>query len=175
MKEIIVSIFGAALVNNFVFEKGYGLVSAVSSNKILKLGICTILSVIVSSLVLNIANGLLLAANLQFLANFCYILLTILITVLVCKVAKLDKENFILTVLNSAIIACGLNCINDACSLADTLFHGSMAGIGYLASLYLINGLNDRLNNEGVPSSFKGLPIRFLTCGIIALALLAFK
>jgi len=46
---------------------------------------------------------------------------------------------------------------------------GFSAALGYLAASVLLDDIVDRLNLEPVPVAFRGIPIRFMSAGLIAL------
>lgn len=47
---------------------------------------------------------------------------------------------------------------------------GAAAAFGYLAATRFLDDIMDRLDLEPVPLAFKGLPIRFISAGLMALA-----
>lgn len=49
------------------------------------------------------------------------------------------------------------------------LFGGLSAALGYLAASVLLDDITDRLQLEPVPEAFRGIPIRFMSAGLIAL------
>lgn len=56
----------------------------------------------------------------------------------------------------------------------ESLVAGMAAGIGYLLAAVVISTIREKLETEWVPRVFRGIPIVFITAGLMALALLAF-
>ena len=48
-------------------------------------------------------------------------------------------------------------------------------GLGFLLGLYLLNGVQKRIEEEHVPKAFRGFPVQILAAAIIALMLTAFN
>ena len=56
----------------------------------------------------------------------------------------------------------------------ESLVAGVSAGVGFLLVLVFVSTIRERLETEWVPAIFRGVPIAFITTGLIALAFLAF-
>lgn len=54
-------------------------------------------------------------------------------------------------------------------SLSLLVLGGFAATVGYLAASVLLDDIVSRLNLEPVPGAFRGIPIRFMSAGLIAL------
>lgn len=52
---------------------------------------------------------------------------------------------------------------------------GFSAGVGFLIILILISGLREKLELKEIPESLKGVPIAFITAGLMAIAFLGFS
>jgi electron transport complex protein RnfA len=53
-------------------------------------------------------------------------------------------------------------------------FNGFCAGVGFLLAMVLMSGIRERLADARVPKSLKGLPIAFISAGLMALAFMGF-
>jgi electron transport complex protein RnfA len=60
-------------------------------------------------------------------------------------------------------------------SFASSLVQGFSAGIGFTLALILMAGIRERLDKADVPEAMKGLPIAFVTAGIMAMAFMGFS
>ena len=76
--------------------------------------------------------------------------------------------------LNSVVLGLALNTI-AAEDLLTVILSALGAGVGFLFALFLMNGIQTRIESEHLPRAFRGLPIQFLAAGILALALTAFN
>ena len=54
------------------------------------------------------------------------------------------------------------------------LLERSAAGIGFQLAIVLMSTIRERLDREWVPKPFRGVPIAFITAGLMALAFMAF-
>ena len=57
----------------------------------------------------------------------------------------------------------------------QSVVQGFAAGIGFLIILILMSGLREKLELKEVPDSLKGVPIAFITAGLMAIAFLGFS
>jgi electron transport complex protein RnfA len=53
-------------------------------------------------------------------------------------------------------------------------FNGFSAGVGFLLAMMLMSGIRERLAEARVPRALQGLPIAFLSAGMMALAFMGF-
>ncbi len=53
-------------------------------------------------------------------------------------------------------------------------FSGFCAGVGFLLAMLLMSGIRERLAEHPVPKAMKGLPIAFVSAGLMALAFMGF-
>lgn len=58
--------------------------------------------------------------------------------------------------------------------LLKSLVQGFGAGVGFTIALMLMAGIRERLETADIPEQLKGLPITFITAGLLALAFLGF-
>lgn len=175
MKEIIILILGCVLVNNYALSAYLGLTPmlgfARKGEKILGLGLAVTLVTVLSALILWLLRGVLPAA-LQLLAAVAVILVLVYLLQLVCG-RKLGVW-FPIIALNSAVLGLALN-ILEAESFVTVLFTALGAGLGFLLGLFLLSGVQTKLEEDQVPKAFRGLPIQILAAAIVALALTAFN
>jgi len=57
----------------------------------------------------------------------------------------------------------------------QSVVQGFSAGVGFLIILILISGLREKLELKEIPESLKGVPIAFITAGLMAIAFLGFS
>ena len=51
---------------------------------------------------------------------------------------------------------------------------GFAAGVGFLLAILVMSSIREKLDMEWVPKPFRGIPIAFVTAGLMALAFMAF-
>ena len=175
MKEMIVLVLGFVLVNNYALSAFFGLTPllgfASKRGKILALGLSVAGVMLLASLILWLLRGLIPAWAQVIAAAALVLLLTWLLQLLLGK--RLGVY-FPVIALNSAVLAIALQ-LTAADSVVTVLLSALGAGLGFLFGLFLLSGLEARIEDEQLPKAFRGLPIRILTAAIIALALTAFK
>ena len=59
-------------------------------------------------------------------------------------------------------------------SFLFAVVHGFTAGIGFTLALVLMAGIRERLELAEVPEALKGMPITFITAGLLAIAFMGF-
>ncbi|MBD3241292.1 MAG: RnfABCDGE type electron transport complex subunit A [Chitinivibrionales bacterium] len=60
-------------------------------------------------------------------------------------------------------------------SLIEALVNAMMSGVGFTLALVLMAGIREKLELARVPKPLEGLPIAFVTAGLMALAFLGFS
>jgi electron transport complex protein RnfA len=75
--------------------------------------------------------------------------------------------------INGAVL--GL-CIHNThiATLLESVITSFAVGLGLTLTMIVFSSLHEKVDEEAVPASFRGLPITLLIAGMMALALLAF-
>ena len=175
MKEIIILVLGCVLVNNYALSAYLGLTPmlgfARKGEKILGLGLAVTLVTVLSALILWLLRGIIPAA-LQILAAVTVVLILVYLLELLC--GKKFGVWFPIIALNSAVLGLALK-ILEAESFVTVLFTALGVGLGFLLGLFLLSGVQTKLEEDQVPKAFRGLPIQILAAAIVALALTGFS
>ena len=175
MKEMIVLVLGFVLVNNYALSAGFGLAPLLGFSarreKILVLGLSVTAVSVLASAILWLLRGL-IPAWAQILCAAAVVLA--LVYLLQLLLGKRLGVFFPVIALNSAVLAAALQ-LTAADSLVTVLLSALGVGLGFLLGLFLLSGLETRIEDDQLPKAFRGLPIRLLAAAIAALALTAFK
>lgn len=175
MKQVIILVLGCVLVNNYALSAGLGLTPmlgfARKGEKILGLGLAVTLVTVLSALILWLLRGIIPEA-LQILASVAVILILVYLLELAC--GKKLGVWFPVIALNSAVLGLALNVLEEE-SFATMLFSALGVGLGFLLSLFLLSGVQTKLEEDQVPKAFRGLPLQILAAAIVALALTGFS
>lgn len=175
MKDMIVLVLGFVLVNNYALSAGFGLAPLLGFSsrreKILALSLSVTAVSVLASAILWLLRGL-IPAWAQILCAAVVVL--VLVYLLQLLLGKRLGVFFPVIALNSAVLAAALQ-LTAADSLVTVLLSALGAGLGFLLGLFLLSGLETRIEDEQLPKAFRGLPIRLLVAAIAALALTAFK
>ncbi len=175
MKEAILLILGFVLVNNYALTACFGLTPllgfASRREKILALGLSVTGVMLLTSVILWLLRGL-IPGWAQILAATAIVL--VLTDLLQRLLGKRLGVYFPVIALNSAVLAIALN-LTAADSIVTVILSALGAGLGFLLGLFLLSGLEARIEDDQLPKAFRGLPIRLLAAAIVALAVSAFK
>lgn len=88
------------------------------------------------------------------------------------KLENFCKVDFMKFAINGAVL--GLCIHNTELLFLEALVTSVAVGLGFMLTLVVFESLHEKIDEESVPASFRGLPIALLVAGMIALALLAF-
>lgn len=78
-------------------------------------------------------------------------------------------------VLGVAVLNIDSGFITQEYGLLNSVIQGFGAGVGFTLALLLMAGIRERLEIAMVPENLKGLPITFITAGLMAMAFLGFS
>jgi electron transport complex protein RnfA len=75
---------------------------------------------------------------------------------------------------NCGVMGIALINVKSGYNFMESFVAGFSAGLGFLLALMLMSSIRVKLNTEKVPAAFKGIPIAFISGGLMALAFMAF-
>lgn len=76
---------------------------------------------------------------------------------------------------NCAVMGIALLVVEvEKLSLFKSVIAGFSAGIGFLVAILLMSAIREQLEIENVPKGFRGVPIAFISAGLMAMAFMAF-
>ncbi len=189
MTELVLIIFSAALINNFVLVQFLGLCPFLGASRKLEgavgMGLAT-------GLVLTIASALSYLIDQYLLIPFEVEYLRLVSFILVIGAAVQFTDQLLsrvspvlhkvlgiyipLIASNCAVLGVALLNSNASRSLAAAIFYGAGAALGFGVVLTLLSALRERLEeDEGVPAPFQGPAITLVTAGIMSLAFFGFR
>ncbi len=76
---------------------------------------------------------------------------------------------------NCAILGVTILNINSNYNLAETLTNAIGSGLGFTLAITLMAATRERLELEGIPKAFRGLPIAFITAALMSIAFMGFS
>ena len=205
MKELLLVLVSAALVNNFVLVRFLGLCPFFGVSKKIEtaigMGMAVIFVMVLASVVTwgiwnyvlvpgptNILQMLFLpegqSLDLTYLKTVAYIL--VIASLVQLTEMFLMKNNpslyqalgvFLpLITTNCAVLGVAIiNTQDKGYGLVPTLVHAIGAGVGFTLALVLMAGIRERLEIHDVPKALDGFPIAFITAGLMAMAFLGFS
>jgi electron transport complex protein RnfA len=75
---------------------------------------------------------------------------------------------------NCAVLGIAILNITEGYNLMQSFCAGTAGGIGFTLALILMSNIRERMELQPVPKVFKGVPIAFISGGLMALAFMAF-
>ncbi len=76
---------------------------------------------------------------------------------------------------NCAILGVTILNINSNYNLLETMVNSIGAGLGFTLAITIMAATRERLQLEGVPKAFQGLPIAFITAALMSIAFMGFS
>jgi len=174
-------------INNFILTQFLGLCPFIGVSKNVEsavgMGFAVTFVMSIASLVTWIIYNLILVPlNIMFLQTITFILviatLVQLVEMVIQKISPpLYKALGIylpLITTNCAVLGIALIAVRNNYNALESFVAGFAAGLGFLLAIVLMSTLREKLDTERIPKAFRGIPIAFITGGLMALAFMAF-
>lgn len=187
MKEMIIILMSAVLVNNFVLVKFLGICPFLGVSKKLDSAMGMSLAVIfvmvlATAVTYPIHMGLLVRLNIDYLQTIVFILVIAFLVQLVETVLKkyvpgLHKSLGVylpLITTNCAVLGVTILNIDEAYTYAQSLVNSLGAGVGFMLAMVLFSGVRSRIENNNFPIAFKGVPSILIAAAIVSLSFMGF-
>ena len=187
MKELIVILMSAILVNNYVLNKFLGICPFLGVSKKSDQAVGMGASVIFVMLVATAAtwpiyNYLLVPNGLAYLQTIVFILVIAALVQFVAIFLKkfipaLHKSLGVylpLITTNCAVLGVTINNITDEYTFIESMVSSLGCGLGFLLAMWLFAGVRNRLEESDAPECFKGMPITLVAASIVSVAFMGF-
>ncbi|OGS33931.1 MAG: electron transport complex subunit RsxA [Elusimicrobia bacterium RIFOXYB2_FULL_49_7] len=187
MSDILLIIVGAVLVQNFVLTRFLGICPfmGVSRNLETALGMggaVIFVMVLANAITWLIHHFLLAPYHLEYLLTIAFILVIASLVQLVEMILKkvspaLNQALGIylpLITTNCAVLGCAILCITFRYDFIRTVVFGGASAVGFTFALVLFSGIRERLEFSRIPRFVQGLPLNFITAGILSMAFMGF-
>ena len=175
MKETILLLLGFVLVNNYALTGAFGLAPLLGFSRrrdqILVLGLSVTGVTLLAAVLLWLLRGA-IPAYWQILAAVAVVLA--LVYVLQLALGKKLGFWFPAIALNGAVFALALN-VGSVETFGGVIVRALGVGLGFLFGLFLLHGVQEKIEQDHLPKAFRGFPIQLLAAAIVALALTAFN
>ncbi|MGI6326957.1 MAG: electron transport complex protein RnfA [Saccharofermentanales bacterium] len=188
MKEMLIILFSAILVNNFVLSRFLGICPflGVSNNLKTAMGMSTaVIAVLVlaSGFTWPIYTFLLEPLGFGYLQTIVFILIIaalvqIIETILKKSIPSLYQALGIylpLITTNCAILGVAILNIDEGYTFLQSLVNALGAGLGFMLALFLFAGVRSRLDKADIPQTLKGLPITLVAASLVSISFFGFK
>lgn len=187
MKEMMIILVSAILVDNFVLSKFMGCCPFLGvSRKVSSafgMSVAVTLVMLMATAVTHPIYTLLLAPNgLEYMQTIVFILVIALFVQLVEIILKrfvvsLYKALGVYLALittNCAVLGVTLLNITGEYTFAQAMVNALGAGLGFMLAMMLFSGVRQKLESCNIPKAFQGVPITLIAASIVSIAFLGF-
>ena len=187
MKEMMVILFSAILVDNFVLSKFMGICPFLGVSKKLDSAVGMSAAVIfvmmmATAVTWPIYNYLLDPNGLAYLRTVVFILVIAALVQLVEIILKkyvpaLHKSLGIylpLITTNCAVLGVTVLNIDEGYQFMQSMVNALGAGLGFMLAMVLFAGVRQRLENIDAPECFKGIPVTLIAASIVSASFVGF-
>ena len=188
MKELILLIISAAIVNNVVLSQFLGLCPFLGVSKKVEtaggMGAAVIFVITIASLVTSLIYKFILATlGLTYLQTIVFILV---IAALVQFVEMFLKKSMPalyeslgvylpLITTNCAVLGVALNSVQYGYNILQSVVYGLGISIGFTIAIVILAGIREKMEYNDIPESWQGLPIVMVTAGLMSIAFFGFS
>ena len=186
LSTLFIGIISAALVNNVVLSRFLGLCPFLGVSKktstALGMGTAVIAVITLSSAITYVIDHVVLRDKLVYLRTIIFILIIAALVqtveiILKKKIPSLYKALGVylpLITTNCAVLGVAIDSAQKNYSFAETMIYSVGTAVGFLIAIVLMSGIRERIENNDIPESFKGMPIVLVTAGLMAIAFFGF-
>jgi len=185
--NLIVILFSAILVDNFVLAKFLGICPFLGVSKKLDSAVGMSFAVIFVMLMATAATWpiytyILVNYGLEFMQTVVFILIIAALVQLVEMILKkfvpaLHKSLGIylpLITTNCAVLGVTVLNIGESYSFVESMVNSLGAGLGFMLAMVLFCGVRTRIANSKVTKSFEGIPITLIAASIVSMSFMGF-
>lgn len=186
--SIFTLIFSAIFINNIIFAKFLGCCPFMGvSKKIdasLGMGMAVTFVITIASGVTWLVYRLILTPfHLEYLQTIAFILIiAALVQFVEMAIAKTSPSLYKalgvflpLITTNCAVLGVAIINIQENYNFIETLINGFSVAVGFSLALVLLAGIRERVEYSAIPAPFKGVPIAFISAGLLAMAFMGFS
>ncbi len=174
-------------INNFILTQFLGLCPFIGVSKNVESAVgmgfaVTFVMALASFATWAIYNLVLIPLEIEFLQTITFILviasLVQFVEMVIQKISPpLYKALGIflpLITTNCAVLGIALIAVRNDYNAVESFVAGIAAGLGFMLAIVLMSTIREKLDAEWIPKHFRGVPIAFITGGLMALAFMAF-
>lgn len=188
MTEILLIMFTAVLVENFVFTRFLGICPFLGVSEkpdtALGMGFAVVFVMTLASAATNLIYNLILVPfELKYLKTIAFILVIASLVQLI----EMFLRKYVpalygalgiylpLITTNCAVLGAALLSIESDYNFIKSVAFGFSAAVGFTLAIVIFAGVRERVAVANPPRSFEGIPIALVTAGLIAMAFSGFS
>ena len=185
MKEMILMLVGAALVNNVVLSQFLGLCAFLGVSKRTETaagmgGAVIFVMTIASGITTAIYNGILSneTINLTYMRTIVFIVVIAALVQFIEMVLKKYMPSLYqalgvylpLITTNCAVLGIAITNTDENYGILKSMWNGFGTAVGFTIAIVIMAGIRERTEYNDVPGVFKGSPMVLVTAGLMAIA-----
>ena len=187
MKEMLIILFTAILVENYVLMKFLAICSFLGVAKKLDAAVGMSFAVIFVMLMATAATWPIFHYILDPLElGYMQTVIFILVIAALVQLVEMILKKFVpplyrslgvflpLITTNCAILGAVVLNITKAYTFSQSMVNSLGAGLGYLLAMVLFSGVRSRVDTADVPECFKGIPITLVAAAIMSVSFMGF-
>ena len=188
MKELIVILMSAVLVNNYVLSKFLGICPFLGVSKKVDTAVgmgfaVTFVMGLASAITWAVNKFILIPFDLGYMQTVAFILVIASLVQFIEMFLQKSMPSLYtalgvylpLITTNCAVLGVALLNIQNNYGFISSVVYGVTGGIGFLVAIVLFASIRERLVFADYPKSFEGFPIALVTAGLMALAFMGFS
>lgn len=187
MKELMIILIGAALVNNVVLSQFLGLCPFLGVSKKVEtaagMGVAVIFVITISSFIASLIYRFILQPlDLEYLQTIVFILvIAALVQFVEIMLKKMSPALYQglgvylpLITTNCAVLGVALLNVQKDYDVLTSVVSGFGTAIGFTIAIVIMAGIRERMEGNDIPKAFQGSPIVLITAGLMAIAFFGF-
>jgi len=188
MKEMILLIVGAALVNNVVLSPFYGLCPFLGVSKQVQtaasMGAAVVFVITIASAIASLLyTYVLLPLGLSYLQTIVFILVIAgLVQFIEMFLKKTNPALYSalgvylpLITTNCAVLGVALSNVQKEYGFASSVVNGIGTSVGFLIAITIMAGIREKTVHNNIIGPFRGMPIVMYTAALMAIAFVGFS
>lgn len=188
MKELLVILLSAMLVDNFVLSKFMGICPFLGVSKKLDsavgMGAAVTFVMVCATICTTLIYSLILVPmGLEYLKTIAFILIIALFVQLVEMVLKKKVPSLYnalgvylpLITTNCAVLGVTILNIDNNYNMLQSIVNSTGAGLGFTIALVIFSGVRSRVNSADIPETFKGIPSTLIAASIVSVSFMGFS
>ena len=186
--NLLVILISTSLVSNVVLCQFLGLCPFLGVSKkvdtAVGMGAAVIFVITVASAITWLIYSFILTPlNITYLQTIVFILVIAALVQLVEMILKKTIPSLYqalgvylpLITTNCAVLGVALINVQKEYNFIESLISGFGTAVGFTISITILAGIRERIENNDVPNSFKGMPIVLITAGLMSIAFMGFS
>ena len=188
MTQLLIILFSAILVDNFVLSKFLGICPFLGVSNSLKTAMGMSMAVIIvmeisTALTWPIYTFALKPYGLGYMQTLLFILVIAALVQIIETIMKKSMPPLYralgiylpLITTNCAVLGVTVLNIDKGYSFSQSMVNSLGGGLGFMLALFLFSGVRSKVDHADVPKALKGLPITLISASLVSISFFGFK